>query len=109
MLKGGCENVTKQEKWKIPSKDETLMVTTYRLEFDVSPKIGIDRCSGYMSLIGILRWMVELGHVDLCLEGSNCFAAFCTRKKNTNEPDIDKFKFEEKVFTSSECLVDFVL
>jgi hypothetical protein len=37
---------------------------------DMSPEIDSKESSYYMSLIGILRWMVELGRVDICLEVS---------------------------------------
>ena len=55
---------------KLPSKAETPIRTSYRPELDVSSELG--PCDGayYQSLIGILRWMVEIGRVDICLETS---------------------------------------
>ena len=46
------------------------MVTSYRPELDVSPVLKQSEVSYYMSLIGILRWIVELGRVDIYLEVS---------------------------------------
>ena len=46
------------------------MRTAYRPEIDVSPELGPTAAACYMSLIGILRWIVELGRVDVCLECS---------------------------------------
>ena len=62
--------LAKQKRWKLPRKAETPMQTTYRPELDVSPELKDVDAAYYMSLIGILRWMVELGRVDICLECS---------------------------------------
>jgi hypothetical protein len=47
----------------MPSTAETPMVTAYRPELDVCPELGQVDAAYYMSLIGVLRWMVELGRV----------------------------------------------
>ena len=59
-----------QDKWSMPKKAETPMTTSYRPELDVTPELAPKEAAYYMSLIGILRWMVELGRVDICLEVS---------------------------------------
>eukprot|EP00980_Cylindrotheca_fusiformis_P000893 scaffold235_cov88-Cylindrotheca_fusiformis.AAC.1 len=56
--------------YKLPSKAETPMTTAYRPELDVSPELEPTEAAYYQSLIGILRWIVELGRVDICLECS---------------------------------------
>ncbi len=48
----------------------TPMTPGYRPELDVSPLLDEDQASYYMSLIGILRWMVELGCIDICVNVS---------------------------------------
>jgi hypothetical protein len=55
-------------KWSLPNKAETPMQTSYRPELDVSSELGATEASYYQSLIGILRWVVELGRVNICLE-----------------------------------------
>ena len=60
----------KQDHWKMQKSAKTPMVTSYRPELDVSPVLSPHDESYYMSLIGILRWIVELGRVDICLEVS---------------------------------------
>ena len=57
-------------KWKLPAKAETPMQTSYRPELDVSPELEPTKAAYYQSVIGVLRWMVELGRVDICLECS---------------------------------------
>jgi len=54
----------------MPCKAETPMRTSYCPELDVIPELDSTKAAYYMSLIGILRWMVELGQVDICLEVS---------------------------------------
>ena len=62
--------LAKQERWKLPNKASTPLSTTYRPELDVTPELGSSDKAYYMFLIGILRWIVELGRVDICLEVS---------------------------------------
>ena len=46
---------------KKPSKTDTPLTTTYRPELDVSRELHVDDAAYYQSLLGILRWIVELG------------------------------------------------
>jgi hypothetical protein len=41
------------------------MRADYRPELNVSPLFNMDQANYYMSLIGILRWAVEIGHLDI--------------------------------------------
>ena len=42
----------------------------YRPELDVSEELDYEEANYYQSQIGILRWMVELGRVDIMVEVS---------------------------------------
>jgi hypothetical protein len=44
------------------------MTPGYRPELDVLPLLGDDQASYYMSLMGILRWAVELGGIDIYVD-----------------------------------------
>ena len=55
-------------KIKLPTRAETPLQTSYRPELDVSPELGPVEAAYYQFLIGILRWIMELGRVDFCLE-----------------------------------------
>ena len=111
--------------WKLPKKAETPIQTSYRPELDISEELNFADGAYYQSLIGILRWMVELGRVDICLEVSmlsshmamprqghldQVFHMFAYLKKYHNsclvfdptEPDLDMSEFERKDWTSSE-------
>ena len=111
--------------WKFPKNAETPMTTSYRPELDVSPELRPSEAVYYQSLIGILRWIVELGRVDICLEVSmmssqlampreghlqQVFHIFAHLKKYHNtelvydpsDPVIDESDYEAKDWASSE-------
>ena len=56
--------------WKMSNKADTPLTTTYRPELDISRELNVADAAYYQSLIGILRWIVELGQVDMCLKVS---------------------------------------
>ncbi len=53
---------------KLVAKPQTPLFNGYHPEIDMSPELESGDASYYHSLIGVLRWMVELGHVDICIE-----------------------------------------
>ena len=98
---------------------------TYRPELDVSRELNVTDAAYYQSLIGILRWIVELGRVDVCLEVpimSSQFAlpreghleqvlhifAYLKKYHNTelvydlSDPVVDENDFERRDWASSE-------
>eukprot|EP00957_Ditylum_brightwellii_P007862 595223-Ditylum_brightwellii.AAC.1 len=46
------------------------MRVSYRPELDITPVLSPIDSAYYQSLIGVLRWMVELGNIDICSEVS---------------------------------------
>lgn len=46
------------------------MATGYRPELGISNELNSSEAAYYQSLIGILRWIVELGRPDICVEVS---------------------------------------
>ena len=55
---------------KLTPKALTPLKIHYRPEIDITEELGEDESSYYQSLIGVLRWIVELGRVDICCEVS---------------------------------------
>jgi hypothetical protein len=55
---------------KLPARCSTPLPTSYRPELDISPELDADDANYYQSVIGILRWAVELGRVDITTEVS---------------------------------------
>jgi hypothetical protein len=109
----------------LPNRAETPMQTSYRPELDVTPELSTTDAAYFQSVIGILRWIVELGRVDICLEVSmlsshlalpreghlaQVFHVFSYLKKYHNtemvfdpsDPVINEAEFERKDWTSSE-------
>jgi len=55
---------------KLPLKASAPFKRDYRPEVDSSPELNAEHASFYHSQIGILRWMVELGRIDIITEVS---------------------------------------
>jgi hypothetical protein len=55
---------------KLPYTAPNPLFTDYRPELDVTPELGEAEASYYHTLIGVLRWIVELGRVDIDVEVS---------------------------------------
>ena len=104
---------------------ETPLSSNYRPELDISKELDGVNAAYYQSLIGVLRWMVELGRVDICCEVSllsshlalpreghleQVYHMFGYLKKYHNsemvfdpsDPIIDLESFERKDWTASE-------
>ena len=118
-VKAAVKNVEEhlQKKGKVlPARAKSPLSNGYRPEIDISAELSPVDASYYQSLIGILRWMVELGRVDICCEVSmmsshlalprkghldEVFHIFGYLKKHHNaemvfdptEPSIDESKF----------------
>ena len=108
-----------ERKKKLASKAGSPISNNYRPEIDETDELNLADAAYYQSLIGILRWTVELGRVDICCEVSmlsSCLAlpreghleqlfhifAYLKKKHNTemvfdpSYPDIDGSKFERQ-------------
>ena len=72
-VQGAVSNVEeylKSREAKLPSRASTPLGIGYRPELDTSDELGDEDAAYYQSLIGILRWMVELGRIDITCEVS---------------------------------------
>ena len=48
----------------------TPLSNNYRPKCDALPELGTEEAIYYSSLIGVLRWMVEIGRIDITYEVS---------------------------------------
>ena len=64
------ERHLKNKNESLPKKASAPFSTNYRPEIDVSSTLNPTEAAYYQSLIGILRWIVELGRVDITCEVS---------------------------------------
>jgi len=110
---------------KFPCRVNTPISSNYRPEVDLSEELNDSDASYYQSLIGILRWMVELGRIDITCEVSmmsshmamprkghldQLFHMFAYLKKCHNselvfdpsEPPIEMNSFQHQDWTASE-------
>ena len=58
------------ERWSLPKTAKNPFPTGYEPPLDVSPELDPELSSYYQSLIGMLRWMVEIGRIDINTEVS---------------------------------------
>ena len=112
-------------RWQLPTKTDTPLKASYCPELDVSPELDTANAAYYQSLIGVLRWIVELGRVDVYLEVSMMSShialpreghlkallqifAYLKKHHNTemvydpSQPEIDNAAFDRKDWTSSK-------
>ena len=127
-VQAAVQNVEKhlrERHLQLPAKALTPLPTGYRPETDVSNALDPKDAAHYQSLIGVLRWIVELGRVDICCEVSmmsshlalpreghllRVYHIFAYLKKHHNaelvfdptDPVIDMSLFERKDWTTSE-------
>ena len=114
---------------KLPPKAKSPWSTGYRPETDVTPELSPCDAAYFQSLIGVLRWIVELNRVDICMETSalasmmampreghlaQVYRMFSFLKSHHNAvmvfdctpPDIDLSEFADDDWTSTpygEC------
>ena len=114
-VKAAVQNVEDRLKklgLKLPGKAETPLRTDYRPELDVTAELGAQEATYYQSIIGVLRWMVELGRVDICLEVSMMSSHLALpREGHLNQVYhifgyLKKYHNTELVFDPSDPVVD---
>ena len=54
----------------LAAKAFTLMTSGYCPEINITPELGEEEAEYFHSLIGVLRWIVELGRVDINVQAS---------------------------------------
>ena len=64
------ESYLKSKGCSLPARVSTPMKSGYRPEIDISDELDDAEATYYQSLIGVLRWMVELGRIDITCEVS---------------------------------------
>ena len=73
VLQGCCSKVEhdlNEEGKRLPTKCKTPSKSGYFPELDVSQELRADRVQYYMEIVGVLRWEVEIGRVDILYETS---------------------------------------
>ena len=109
---------------KLLKKASSPLSDSYKPELDTTPELDKSEASYYMSLVGILRWIVELNRIDVAVEVSMMSSVMALpRKGHLNQlfhmfaflkikyiaelvldlsyPEIDESLFERKDLTHS--------
>ena len=113
-----------KENKSLPTRVRSPWTSNYRPETDVSSELLPKPATYYQSLIGVLRWICELGRVDITMETSAMASmmamprqghleqlyhmfAYLKIKHNSSmvfdptEPDIDDTQFPKEDWTAS--------
>ena len=91
--------------WLIPNKAETPMRLAYRPELDITEELSPSDASYYQLLIGKFRWIVELGHIDVCLEVSMMSLHFALPRRGHTEHVMQIFGYLKK-YHNTELVFD---
>ena len=78
---------------------------SYRPELDVSSELAPKDSAYYQSLIGILRWIVELGQIDICLEVSMMLSHLVMPRKGHLDQVLHIFTYLHK-YHNTELVYD---
>ena len=72
-VKAAIENVEARlakSDSRLPSRCDTPMSTSYHPSKDVTREMNAEGLHTYQELIGIIRWSIEIGRIDILLEVS---------------------------------------
>jgi hypothetical protein len=100
------------KRWKLPNTAETPLCTSYKPELDVTPELSPQEAADFQSLIIILRWIVELGRVDICLEASIMSSRLVLPREGHLEQvfhisaHLKKYHSTEVVYDPSDPVID---
>ena len=72
---------------------------------DISREVNVADAAPYLSLIGILRWIVELGQVDVCLEVSMMSSHLALPREGHLEQVLHLFAYLKK-YHNTELIYD---
>ena len=81
------------------------MPTSDRPELDVTPVLNAGYSAYYMSLIGVLRWIIELGQVDVCLE-TNAISSHMTMPRKVHIESLFYIFIHLKKYHNTEIVFD---
>ena len=99
---------------KLPARTNTPLSSNYRPEIDISGELQPEEATYYQALIGILRWMVDLGRVDICYEVSMMSSHLALPRKGHLQELYHIFSYRQKyhnsemVFDPSDPVIDKV-
>jgi hypothetical protein len=82
-----------KEGRKLPSKAKTPTSTSVAPELDDSPELDAEGTQYYQEMMGMLRWAIELGRVDINLEVAQYSTYQASPRRGHNEQVLHIFAF----------------
>ena len=77
----------------LPSKCKTPISSGYRPELDTTLELNAEGLQKYQEMIGMLRWAVKFGHVDMLLETAMMSTHFALPRVGHLEQDYHIFRY----------------
>jgi hypothetical protein len=81
------------ERWSMPKKASNPFPGDYEPEMDTTPTLNPELASWYASLIGMLRWMVEIGRVNIITEVSKMASQMASPREGHLDTLLHMFGF----------------
>ena len=78
---------------KLPKRVSGPLPTGYRPELDITPELTGDEESYFHSQIGVLRWIVELGRIDITAEVSSLASCLALPRKGHLEATFHLYAY----------------
>ena len=114
-VQAAVNNVEEYMKGKgssLPKKATSPIKQDYRPELDISPELNVSDAAYYQSLVGVLRWIVELGRIDITTEASMMASCMALPRAGHLEQVLHIFAYlkshhnSEMVFDPTEPGID---
>ena len=90
------EKVLEKRNMRLPTRATTPMQDAYKPELDSSAELNEDDITWFQELIGILRWAIEIGRVDIHTEVAILSAYQASPRKGHLEQVIHIFAYLKK-------------
>ena len=88
------------DRWKLPSRAENPFTINYHPEMDTTPELKPALTTYYQSQVGVLRWMVELGRVDINTEVSMLASQMALPREGHLEAVFHIFAYLKRKYNS---------
>ena len=98
----------KKEGGTLPTRNGTPWCSDYQPEPDVSPELSLEKASYNQSLIGVLRWICELGRADITMEVSVMASMMVMPREGHLEQVFHIFAYLEQNHNSKMVLTQLI-
>eukprot|EP00957_Ditylum_brightwellii_P145812 11102843-Ditylum_brightwellii.AAC.1 len=92
-------------RWDMSANFEMSLRASYRPEFEFTHVLSLLDSADYQSLIGMFRWMVELGRIDICLEVS-MMSSYQAMPREGHMAEVLRIFAHLRKYDNTELVVD---